>query len=117
MKTTIALAIVLLIGFSGYSQQKETVFTKVDDMVKVTYFHDNGIVKTEGFFKNKRLTGQWITFDDTGKKVQEAFYEDGKKVGLWKIWIKEGVREIRYVDNKIVSVHLVKPEFELAINK
>ncbi len=116
MRNLTTIVMLLLFTFAGFAQQIEPTFTKVDDKVKVTYYHDNGKVKTEGFFKNKKLTGQWITYNNAGKKVQLANYKEGKKVGTWLIWTKDGIREINYENNKIVSVQLVTQEYKLAVN-
>ena len=116
MKKLAIFIVIVSLAFTGYSQDNEPTFTKVDDMVKVTYYYDNGDVKTEGFFKDKKLTGQWITYDTTGKRIQLANYKDGKKVGTWLIWTKDGIREINYVNNKLISVHLIKEEYKLASN-
>lgn len=116
MKNLVVFAVVVFFAFTGYSQDVKPSFTKVDDMVKATYYYDNGDVKTEGFFKDQKLTGQWVTYDTSGKKVQIANYKEGKKVGTWLIWTKEGIREINYINNKLVSVHLIKEEYKLASN-
>ena len=116
MKKLAIFIVIVSLAFTGYSQDNEPTFTKVDDMVKVTYYYDNGHVKTEGFFKDKKLTGQWVTYDTTGKRIQLANYKDGKKVGTWLIWTKDGIREINYVNNKLISVHFIKEEYKLASN-
>ncbi|TMM30505.1 nicotinic acid mononucleotide adenyltransferase [Polaribacter aestuariivivens] len=101
----------------GYSQKQQPTYTAEGDLVKATYYHDNGTVSTEGYFKDKKLTGKWVRFDEKGNKSQMAFYKDGKKVGKWFIWGDNSLKEITYKDNAIVDVNLWKAEAKLASNK
>jgi len=55
----------------------------VDKMVKSTFYHENGEIKSSGFYKESKLHGTWISFDDQGKKQAMGQYENGKKVGKW----------------------------------
>jgi antitoxin component YwqK of YwqJK toxin-antitoxin module len=115
MKKAILLAI-LFISAIGYSQEKETTFEKEGDLVKATYYFDNGDVKVQGFFKDKKLTGTWTSFDNQGNKTQIAQYKEGKKVGKWFVWNKESLKEITYDNNALVSVNDWKSESSLAFN-
>ena len=116
MKNLITL-IVLCIATIGYSQQKEPSFTAEGDLVKATYYYEDGSISTTGYFKNKKLTGKWVRYDKEGNKIRMAFYKDGKKDGRWFVWNKESLKEIHYDDNAIVSVNLWKHEAKLAVNK
>jgi len=116
MKKAILLAI-LFISAIGFSQEKETTFERDGDLVKATYYFDNGDVKVQGFFKDKKLTGTWTSFDKQGKKTQIAQYKAGKKVGKWFVWNKESLKEISYDNNTLVSVNDWKYESSLAFNK
>lgn len=98
----------------GYSQDKEPTFKAEGDLVKATYYFEDGSVKTHGFFKDKKITGEWIRFDKEGNKTQIAFYNNGKKVGKWFIWSKDSLKEINYEDNAIASVNEWKPESKVA---
>ena len=71
----------LCLATIGYAQEKEPTFIAEGDLVKATYYYEDGSIKTQGFFKDKKVTGEWIRFDIDGKKTQLAFYENGKKVG------------------------------------
>lgn len=116
MKKLIILA-VLFITSIGFSQDKKTTFEKEGDLVKATYYYDNGDVKVQGFFKNKKLTGVWTSFDTKGNKTQIANYKDGKKVGKWFVWGKESLKEINYNNNVVIAVNDWKlNESVLAIN-
>jgi antitoxin component YwqK of YwqJK toxin-antitoxin module len=115
MKKAILLAI-LFISAIGFSQQKETTFERDGDLVKATYYYDNGDVKVEGFFKDKKLTGTWTSFDKQGNKTQIAQYKAGKKVGKWFVWNKESLKEITYNNNAVVGVKDWRAETKLAFN-
>ena len=116
MKNLITL-IVLCLATVAYSQQNEPTYKAEGDLVKATYYHDNGAVSTQGYFKNKKLTGKWVRYDEEGNKVQMAFYDNGKKVGRWFVWNKGTLKEIHYDNNAIVNVNLWKHEAKLAANK
>lgn len=115
MKKAIILAI-FFISAIGFSQEKATTFEKEGDLVKATYYYDNGDVKVQGFFKDKKLTGAWTKFDTNGNKTQIAHYDQGKKVGKWFMWKEESLKEINYDNNVIVSVNDWKAESRLALN-
>ncbi|ARV15433.1 toxin-antitoxin system YwqK family antitoxin [Polaribacter sp. SA4-12] len=115
MKKAILLAI-LFISALGFSQEKETTFERDGDLVKATYYFDNGDVKVQGFFKDKKLTGIWTSFDKKGNKTQIAQYKEGKKTGKWFVWNKESLKEITYNNNTVVGVKDWRAETKLAFN-
>ena len=115
MKKVILLAIFFITAI-GFSQDKETTFEIEGDLVKATYYYDNGNIKVQGYFKNKKLTGTWTSFDKAGNKTKIAQYKAGKKVGKWFIWNKNTLKEITYKNNSIVSVNDWKSESRLALN-
>ncbi len=73
-------------------------------MVKATYYYQDGSIKEQGFFKDKRLTGQWVSYNQKGEKTVIANYIAGKKVGKWFAWSNNALKEITYTNNTIVSV-------------
>lgn len=98
------------------SQNNQPTFKAEGDLVKATYYYEDGTIKTQGFFKNKKLTGEWTSYDTSGNKTQLAYYKDGKKVGKWFIWTDDALKEINYKDNSIASVNVWKPESKVALN-
>ncbi len=51
---------------------------------------------------NNLKQGLWISFnEDTGKKIDEGIYKNGKKSGIWKKYYKSGTikSEITYLNN------------------
>lgn len=110
---------ILLLSFStiAFAQQKQPTFKAEGDLVKATYYHDNGAVKTEGFFKDNKLNGEWVSFDKKGNKIRVAYYNKGKKVGKWLLYTSPStVKEIIYDNNSLVSVREINTEFSVAIN-
>lgn len=101
----------------GFSQKIKPTYKAEGDLVKATYYYDNGAIKTQGFFKDKKLIGQWIRFDENGNKIQLGYYKQGKKVGKWFIWTKESLKEINYKNNTIASVNEWKKDTKSVLNK
>jgi len=100
----------------GYAQEQKPTFKAEGDLVKASYYHEDGSIKTQGFFKDKKLTGEWVRFDKEGNKVQLAYYDNGKKVGKWFVWTADSLKEINYESNAIASVNVWKPESKVAVN-
>jgi len=98
----------------GYAQEEQPTFVAEGDLVKATYYYEDGSIKTQGFFKDKKITGEWIRFDTDGNKTQLAFYNNGKKVGKWFIWSKDSLKEINYENNSIASVNEWRQESKVA---
>ena len=113
MKKLVVLACML--GVASLQAQIEPKYEKAGDLVKVTYYYKDGKVKEQGFFKNKKLEGTWITFDKNGSKTAIAHYDSGKKVGKWFMWHKDGLKEIDYKNHAIASVQNWKEETRIAI--
>lgn len=113
----LAILIILCVATIGYAQKKEPTYTAEGDLVKATYYYEDGSISTQGYFKEKKLTGKWVRFDKEGNKTQMAFYKDGKKVGRWFVWTKSSLKEINYSNNAIVDVNLWKHEAKIAANK
>jgi antitoxin component YwqK of YwqJK toxin-antitoxin module len=115
MKKSLIYAL-FFIATIGFAQENNPTYEKSGDLVKATYYHDNGLVSVQGFFKDKKLTGTWTSFNTAGNKTQIAYYEAGKKVGKWFIWGKESLKEINYSNNILVSVNHWKSESSVAVN-
>lgn len=101
-------AILVLMVDMSFAQAVEPTFEKQDDLVKATYFYDNGIIKEVGFFKDNKLQDQWISYNQEGKIKVVAFYNEGKKDGKWYLVGDESVKEVTYKSNKIIKVEEVQ---------
>lgn len=100
------LTVFLFIGLIANAQEEnKPIYEQVeDDLVRVTYFYKDGAIKQQGFFGNKKITGTWTTFDTSGRKTGVAKYKNGKKVGKWLLLTNNGMKEIVYKNNAVVSI-------------
>ena len=85
MKKYVLMA-TLLVSVLTFAQEVSPKLEEVDGMVKATYFHDNGTIQQVGFFKDGKLDGKWVSFDEAGNKKAEAQYTSGEKTGTWLFW-------------------------------
>ena len=98
--------ITTLLVFSGvfYAQEVKPKFEVVDNMVKATYYFDNGQIKQEGFYLDGKLHGKWISYTEAGTKQTMGEYEKGAKVGKWFFWSTNSLKEVDFDTNKIEEV-------------
>ena len=87
-----------------YSQDTEPTLEKVGKMVKATYFHENGEIAQTGFLLKGKLHGQWLMYNAEGRKIASGKYIDGKRAGKWFFWEGQILKEVDFVDNRIVNV-------------
>ena len=102
------LVFFLLMTSVASAQSIAPRFEKQDDLVKATYYHDNGMVKEEGFFKGDKLHDKWVHYNENGKVKIIAFYKNGMKDGKWYLIDEKSVKEVTYSLNKIVDVKQVE---------
>ncbi len=74
------------------------------DLVKATYYFENGQVKQAGFFKDGKLEGQWASFDTNGNKKSIGEYNSGQKVGKWVFFGDKLLSEVDYSNSRVASV-------------
>ena len=86
------------------AQDKNPVFEKDGDLVKATYYHENGLVAQEGHYLNGELHGEWKMFDTKGNKLAIGQYSFGEKTGKWFFWDDNGLKEVDYLDNQVANV-------------
>jgi antitoxin component YwqK of YwqJK toxin-antitoxin module len=107
MKTVVNI-ILMLFCVTAFSQEQKVEFKKVDnDLIKATYyFADNSsVIEREGFFnKNEKLHGMWVSYDVQGNKIAIAYYNNGKKDGVWSYFKDGKVNLVTYDNNKIINV-------------
>ena len=60
MKKIILVAALLVSGMF-FAQEIKPKFEVVDNMVKATYYHDNGQVSQEGLYLDGKLHGKWVS--------------------------------------------------------
>ena len=103
MKKSIILAAVLFSGILA-AQEVNPELEAVGNTVKATYYYDSGKVQQEGFFKDGKLDGVWVSYDERGNKKAVGEYTDGVKTGKWIYFNDNTLSEVAYVDNKVASV-------------
>ena len=61
-------------------------------------------MQQQGYFKDGKLEGQWIAFDENGNKTSIGEYVDGQKTGKWFFWNNKSLNEVDYSDSRVASV-------------
>ncbi|HEX8563698.1 MAG TPA: membrane-binding protein [Flavobacterium sp.] len=103
MKTYILMA--LLVFTAGVSAQEvKPKLEQFGEMVRATYYYDNGQVQQQGYFKDGKLEGQWVAYDAAGNKKAVAEYSNGNKTGQWVFWNDASLSEVNYSDSRVASV-------------
>ena len=103
MKKIIILGTLLISGLT-FAQNKEPKLEAVGNMVKATYYFDNGQIQQEGFFKNGKLEGKWVSYDVDGNRKSIGEYEKGARNGKWFFWNNVTLSEVDYLNNQITDV-------------
>ncbi|MDN3491928.1 toxin-antitoxin system YwqK family antitoxin [Winogradskyella bathintestinalis] len=118
MKKIVVVIVILCVGFT-YAQDKNHVkLEKKGELTVATYFHDNGEIQQTGTFDvNGKLDGKWTSFDVEGNKLAVGNYNAGKKVGKWFFWEGDSLKEVDFVDSKIVSVNQWDNRTKVAVNR
>ncbi|WP_439131218.1 toxin-antitoxin system YwqK family antitoxin [Polaribacter sp.] len=56
-------------------------FSATSDSVDVSFYSVNGVLKSKGFFVDKKRVGAWEYYFSDGKIMSKEFYKDGKLEG------------------------------------
>ena len=94
----------LAISALTFAQTKKPVLEQNGELVKATYHYANGTVQQVGFFKDGKLTGQWIAYDVNGNKKSLGEYVNGEKTGKWFFWNDKSLSEVDYSNSRVASV-------------
>ncbi|HIB47132.1 MAG TPA: nicotinic acid mononucleotide adenyltransferase [Flavobacteriaceae bacterium] len=87
------------------SKEVKDKYVLVDNLIEATLYHDNGAIAQTGHYtKDNQLQGEWVSYDANGKKLAVAQYENGAKVGTWKFYQGDTMKEVTYADSKIAKV-------------
>jgi len=106
MKKYLIIGMLILSGVV-FAQEKNVKNEVVGDLVKSTFYYDNGQIQQEGFYKDGKVHGQWISYEVSGEKVAMGQYENGLKVGTWSFYAPTQVTEVDYSDSRIAEVRKV----------
>ncbi|NNK88534.1 MAG: nicotinic acid mononucleotide adenyltransferase [Flavobacteriaceae bacterium] len=117
MKKYAIIVAVLFISTSVFAQSDKNVkLEKKGDLTEATYYYDTGTIEQQGTFNaDGQLHGVWISYDVDGNKVATGQYVDGKKHGKWFFWSGESLKEVDYVNHKIISVNEWNDKTKVAV--
>ena len=87
-----------------FAQKETPKLEVVDNMVKATYYYDNGTIQQEGFFKDGKLAGKWIAYDAQGNKLSVGEYSNGQKTGKWFFYNEAKLSQVDYSNNQVAYV-------------
>ncbi|MFZ5552299.1 MAG: toxin-antitoxin system YwqK family antitoxin [Bacteroidota bacterium] len=94
---TLIAAFILSFAVSAQSTGTPVIEKSESDVVKATWYHDNGTVKEVGYFKNGQKHGQWLSYDEKGNRISEANYKEGQKDGNWIFYHNNGTLHYQVV--------------------
>ena len=111
------MAAIFTFGAAALAQENpEPKFEKDGDLIKGTFYFEDGSVQQIGTYKDGKLHGEWISYDTNGKKQSIATYTEGEKTGKWFFWSSDKLTEVDYDNNKIAGVNTWKSDGTLADN-
>ena len=103
MKKIMILA-TLAISALTFAQTTKPVLEQEGNLVKATYYYDNGQIQQQGHFKDGKLDGSWVAFDSNGNKKSIGAYADGAKTGKWFFWNDNSLSEVDYSKSRVANV-------------
>jgi antitoxin component YwqK of YwqJK toxin-antitoxin module len=109
MKKIMILAALVISGLT-FAQDKTPKLEQEGQLVKATYLYDNGQIQQEGSFKDGKLVGIWVSYDENGVKKAIGEYANGQKIGKWLFWNEKTLSEVDYSESRIASVKNWKQE-------
>lgn len=105
MKKSI-LIIALFISMVSFAQtEPELKLNKETNLIEATYFHTSGEISQKGTFNlEKKLHGEWMSYNEKGETISVGSYKNGVKTGKWLFWSNDILKEVEYSDNAIAAV-------------
>jgi len=118
MKKNIIGLLVVLLATCAYGQKdKELSLNEETGLIEAVYYHDNGEISQKGTFNlDRKLHGEWISYNEEGVKVSQGSYEKGLRTGTWSFWSDNTMKKVEYSNNAIASINGVKTSTKLADN-
>ncbi|MBT8181324.1 MAG: nicotinic acid mononucleotide adenyltransferase [Eudoraea sp.] len=110
MKRIIALLVIVIAANTTFAQEckktcKKDAYVLADGLIEATLYHENGTIAQTGFYnEDNKLQGEWTSYDPNGNKTAVAQYDNGRKVGTWKFYQGETMKEVTYSDSGIAEV-------------
>lgn len=75
----------------GKTIKAKTEYTDKGKFANTKLFNKEGVIISDGFYKNRKKDSVWNLFDSNGKKIGEERYSNGLKTGQSNYWDREGV--------------------------
>ncbi|MBT8319069.1 MAG: nicotinic acid mononucleotide adenyltransferase [Gramella sp.] len=108
-----------LVGGSAMAQDNtpDPTFEKEGDLIKGTFYYEDGSIRQEGTYKDGKLHGEWVSYNQNGEKTAIAQYDKGKKDGKWFFWSEDKLTEVDYQNSVIANVNSWKSASSLDNNQ
>lgn len=118
MRNLLVLLTLTFISATAFAQNdKELKLNKETNLIEATYYHANGEISQKGTFNlEKKLHGEWISYNEEGDKISIGNYTNGLKTGKWVFWSGDDKKEVEYNNNAIASVDGIKNEAPVVKN-
>jgi len=106
MKKIALLLVILFVSVASFAQAKpEMKLNKETHLIEATYFHANGEISQKGTFNlEKKLHGEWMSYNEKGETISVGSYANGVKTGKWLFWANDILKEVEYNENIIAAV-------------
>ena len=118
IKSMILAGVFLVSGATmAQNDAPKPTFEKDGDLIKGTFYYEDGSVRQKGTYKDGELHGEWVSYDQNGEKKAIATYENGQKHGKWFFWEDNKLTEVDYKSNQIASVNKWTSESSLVSNQ
>ena len=99
------LVVALMVSGMIFSQDNNPVLEAEGQLVKATYYYDNGTIQQVGYFKEGKLDGKWTSYDENGNVKAIAEYSNGLKSGKWLYYSNSVcISEVNFSNNQITAV-------------
>lgn len=115
MKNYLAILACFFVTTVMMAQDNTVTYVAQDNLIEATYYYADGTIQQKGTFKKGKLHGTWTSYDVNGQKMAVGNYKDGIKTGKWFFWTDNSLKEVDYINSRIVRVHEWKDKNELAI--
>lgn len=109
MKKLLILGALAISGFA-FAQVAKPVLEQEGNLVKATYYYDNGQIQQQGYFKDGKVEGKWVSYDQNGNKKSIGEYANGQKTGKWFFWNDKALSEVDYSNSRVASVKAWKQD-------
>lgn len=72
---------------------------------QATYYFEDGSIREEGYFRNGKTHGLWISYNEKGQVIREGYFNNDKKDGKWRAWNDQGqlLGEVMYLDDMLMT--------------